>query len=124
MKISQSSPSVPTTPTSKNSPTSLNIPPSLVAGNGSESRLLSGSSTNVATPPSPVDKKNPSMTTLAPTKPPIKITSRIIFLKVGQIDTRNERYDAEAYIECTWEDDQIFKLLCDPNMSKNSESKR
>jgi hypothetical protein len=53
-------------------------------------------------------------------KPPIRITSRIVFLKVGQVDTRNERYDAEAYIECFWEDDQIFKILSDPNMAKNS----
>ena len=47
---------------------------------------------------------------------PVKVVSRIIFLKVGQIDTRNERYDAEAYIECTWEDDNIFKYLSDPNI--------
>jgi hypothetical protein len=55
---------------------------------------------------------------------PVKVTSRIVFLKVGQIDTRNERYDAEAYIECFWEDDQIFKLLADPNMAKNGKLNR
>lgn len=52
-------------------------------------------------------------------KPPIKVTSRIVFLKVGQIDTRNERYDAEAYIEASWEDEKIYKILADPNMIKN-----
>lgn len=52
----------------------------------------------------------------------MRVTSRIVFLKVGQIDTRNERYDAEAYIECTWEDDEIFKVLSDPNMVKNSDN--
>jgi hypothetical protein len=46
-----------------------------------------------------------------------------VFLKVGQIDTRNERYDAEAYIECYWEDDQIFRVLADPNMAKNGNLK-
>ena len=55
-----------------------------------------------------------------PKKLAAKVTSRIVFLKLGQIDTRNERYDAEAYIECSWEDDQIFKILADPNMTKNS----
>lgn len=49
---------------------------------------------------------------------PVQILSRIIFLKVGQIDTRNERYDAEAYIECMWEDDEIFKYLSTPNLGK------
>lgn len=49
-----------------------------------------------------------------------KITSRIVFLKVGQVDTRNERFEAEAFIECSWEDDNIFKILSDPNMAKNS----
>ena len=49
---------------------------------------------------------------------PVKIISRIIFVKMGQIDTRNERYDAEAYIECSWEDDQIFKHLSSPSIGK------
>lgn len=50
---------------------------------------------------------------------PIRVISRIIFVKMGQIDTRNERYDAEAYIECMWEDDAIFKYLSSPNLGKN-----
>jgi hypothetical protein len=49
---------------------------------------------------------------------PTKIVSRIIFVKMGQVDTRNERFDAEAYIECSWEDDQIFKHLSSPNIGK------
>ena len=55
-----------------------------------------------------------------PVKKPIRVTSRIVFLKVGQIDTRNERYDAEAYIEASWEDEKIYRILADPNMTKNS----
>jgi hypothetical protein len=71
-----------------------------------------------------------------------KVTCRVVFLKLGQIDTKNERYDAEgisqmihtflklilvnmnlnkcrlAYIEASWEDDAIFRALSDPNMSK------
>lgn len=57
--------------------------------------------------------------TIAKATTPVQILSRIIFLKVGQIDTRNERYDAEAYIECMWEDDEIFKYLSTPNLDKD-----
>ena len=53
-----------------------------------------------------VDKKVVSAKSKA-----IFVDSRIVFLKIGQIDTRNERYDAEAYIECSWHDDDMFKLL-------------
>ena len=49
-----------------------------------------------------------------------QIRSRIVFLRIGQVDTKNERYDAEAYIECSWEDDKIFKILADPNLATNS----
>jgi hypothetical protein len=51
-------------------------------------------------------------------KLPVEVVSRIVFLKMGQIDTRNERYDAEAYIECKWEDDEIFKYLSSPNLGR------
>ena len=50
----------------------------------------------------------------------VKVTSRVVFLRVGQIDTKNERYDAEVFIECSWEDDIIYRILADPNMTKNS----
>jgi hypothetical protein len=53
---------------------------------------------------------------------PTKIVSRIIFVKMGQVDTRNERFDAEAYIECSWEDDQIFKHLSSPSIGKKKNS--
>ncbi len=46
------------------------------------------------------------------------VSTRIVFLKVGQIDTINERYDANVYIESSWEDDVIFKILADPKMSE------
>jgi hypothetical protein len=48
---------------------------------------------------------------------PIEVESRIVILKVGQIDTRNERFDAEAYIECSWNDDDILKQLIETSMS-------
>ena len=67
----------------------------------------------------PKEEKTPEPMNEIRTPKPIKITSRIVFLKLGQVDTRNERYDAEAYIECSWEDDQIFKILSDPNLAKN-----
>ena len=48
---------------------------------------------------------------------PRQVTCRIVFLKLGQIDTKNERYDAEAVIECSWEDDTIFRILANPNLA-------
>lgn len=48
----------------------------------------------------------------------VTVSTRIVFLKVGQIDTINERYDANVYIESSWEDDVIFKILADPKMSE------
>jgi hypothetical protein len=48
----------------------------------------------------------------------VTVTTRIVFLKMGQIDTINERYDANVYIESSWEDDVIFKILADPKMSQ------
>lgn len=82
-------------------PNALN-PPGL---NGSSARASLMSSVEETVPTSPP-------------KGPVEIVSRIIFLKMGQIDTRNERYDAEAYIECTWEDDEIFKYLSSPNLGR------
>ena len=52
-------------------------------------------------------------------KNPIKVTSRVVFLRIGQVDTKNERYDAELYLEASWEDDKIFQILANPNMPKN-----
>lgn len=42
-----------------------------------------------------------------------QVTSRIVFLKVGEIDTKNEKFEAEAYIESYWEDEEIYKQLLD-----------
>lgn len=41
------------------------------------------------------------------------VKTRIIFLKIGEIDSRNEKYNAEVFIESYWEDDQIFKSILD-----------
>ena len=82
--------------------------------NGSISAILSDKHSSAEQITEPVEQNS-----LVEEKSRVRITSRIVFLKVGQVDTRNERFDAEAYIECTWEDDQIFKILADPNMAKN-----
>jgi hypothetical protein len=44
-------------------------------------------------------------------KKPVKIYCRIIFIKIGEVDSRNERFAAEAFVEAIWEDEQIFKQL-------------
>jgi hypothetical protein len=62
-----------------------------------------------------VDKKS-----VTPKSKAIFVDSRIVFLKIGQIDTRNERYDAEAYIECSWHDDEMFKLLTNSSDLRSS----
>jgi len=46
----------------------------------------------------PTTKEEPVAEEKSAPKAPRLITSRIVFLKVGQIDTRNERYDAEGII--------------------------
>lgn len=83
--------------------------------------LFSNSSSNINNSNINQHHKQQSMDNVEKPKPkPVKITSRMIFLKVGSVDTRNERYDAEAYVECWWEDEQIYRLLADPNMSRHS----
>lgn len=44
-----------------------------------------------------------------PKKRKIVVESRIVFLKIGQIDTRNERFDAEIYLESFWNDDDLYE---------------
>jgi hypothetical protein len=109
---------------SNGSNSQLNRGMSLHGGPRPQSGISPARPTSLASSADNVRKDPPSAQTAPATdsKPPVRITSRIVFLKVGQVDTRNERYDAEAYIECFWEDDQIFKILSDPNMAKNGKS--
>jgi hypothetical protein len=89
------------------------------SNNGSNNQPDSNSTTNSSS-----NNNNNNNNLNDKIKKQIEIKSRIIFLKLGQIDTRNERYDAEAFIECFWEDDDIYKLLADPNMAKNSKNNK
>ena len=41
----------------------------------------------------------------------IIIDIKIEFLKFGQIETKNERFDAEVLVQCIWDDDNILKEL-------------
>jgi hypothetical protein len=41
-----------------------------------------------------------------------KIYCRTIFLKIGEVDSKNEKFTAEAFVESFWDDDDLFvKLL-------------
>lgn len=40
---------------------------------------------------------------------PVKVSSRIVFLKVGEIDSKSENFRAEAFIESCWEDNSLLK---------------
>jgi hypothetical protein len=53
---------------------------------------------------------------------PVIVETRIVFLKIGQIDTRNERYDAEAFVESTWLDNKLYDQLINKNTDTTSTS--
>ncbi|CAF0865229.1 unnamed protein product [Brachionus calyciflorus] len=66
------------------------------------------------------------MATVSPVDEPEKrkscvtVQSRINFTKIGEIDTKNEKFAAEAYIECTWYDDSILKKFIEINFSDSN----
>lgn len=53
-------------------------------------------------------------------KKPVEVFCRTIFLKVGEVDSKNEKFTAEAFIESYWEDDAILKHLLSSKAMLNS----
>lgn len=47
-------------------------------------------------------------------KAPIQVECRINFTKIGEIDSKNEKFTSEAFIECVWNDDDLLKAIIDP----------
>lgn len=41
-------------------------------------------------------------------KQPVPVRCKVMFSRMGTIDTILERFDCQAYIECSWEDDELF----------------
>lgn len=46
---------------------------------------------------------------------PITVRCRVIFLKIEDVNTRNENFTAEVFIECSWVDEKIIKTLTSRN---------
>jgi hypothetical protein len=44
-------------------------------------------------------------------KQPILVKGKIIFTRIGEINTKAERFDSEIYYECSWEDDKLFEIF-------------
>ena len=44
-------------------------------------------------------------------KKTINVFCRTIFLKIGEIDSKSEKFTAEGFTEAYWEDDEIFQQL-------------
>ena len=56
-------------------------------------------------------------------KQQIFIDVKVEFLKFGQIETKNERFDAELLIECSWDDKMIlYKLLDEFKFKRGNKS--
>lgn len=50
----------------------------------------------------------------------VEVESRVNFTKLGEIDTKNEKFAAEAYIECKWCDKNVLKHFIDFNFLESS----
>lgn len=50
----------------------------------------------------------------------IEVESRVNFTKIGEIDTKNEKFAAEAYIECIWYDKKVLKQFIEFNFLESS----
>lgn len=44
-------------------------------------------------------------------KKPILVRGKIIFSRIGEINTKAERFDSEIYYECSWEDDKLYEIF-------------
>lgn len=47
---------------------------------------------------------------------PIRIECKIIFVRIIEVDSKNEKFNAECVIECAWNDDKLMKTLLDPEL--------
>jgi hypothetical protein len=48
-------------------------------------------------------------------KEPCKVYCRCVFDRIIDIDSKNERFDADVVIELAWQSDDVFKAIIDPN---------
>ena len=50
--------------------------------------------------------------------PPVNVTCRVVFLKIEDVNTKNENFTAEIFIEFNWIDDRILKYLTQSKIGK------
>ena len=54
--------------------------------------------------------------------PPVEVQCRIIFARMGSIDTIKERFECQAFVECIWNDDKLLqKILQEANITTELE---
>jgi len=44
---------------------------------------------------------------------PVEVRTRVVFLKIEDVNTKNESFAAEVFIESCWEDNDLYKKLYD-----------
>lgn len=54
---------------------------------------------------------------------PVVVKCKIIFSRMGTINTINECFDCQAYVECAWEDDNLFHYILNLNRNIQSSNK-
>jgi hypothetical protein len=47
----------------------------------------------------------------------VRVYTRCVFERIIDIDTKNEKYDADVIIESSWYNDEILKTLLSPNFN-------
>ncbi len=51
------------------------------------------------------------------TRGTVRVYSRCVFERIIDIDTKNEKYDADIIIESSWYNDEILKILLSPHFN-------
>jgi hypothetical protein len=54
--------------------------------------------------------------------PPVNVMCRVVFLEIEDVNTKNENYTAEIFIEFNWTDDRILKHITQSKMGKLSKN--
>ena len=81
----------------------------------------SDSSSDVSKVHLELDKSLKKPATSEPAKAkPMRVRCNVFFLKLGKVDCKTEKFDSEACIDSSWEDENIYKMLIDPKFDEKS----
>ncbi len=53
----------------------------------------------------------------------VKVYTRCVFERIIEIDTKSEKYDADVILECSWQNEDVLKILLMPQYTKTYHSK-